>query len=594
MSVDVTHDFIFGTLATDDLRLDALRAVGRGLVHANQIEPSDPGPGEPVTLTASAGSDVSAESVYALYTLDGSDPRPDGPRLDLTPGSVVWDTLTWGYRQLWHGDLPAQPAGTFVRYRIGAETIDGDRIWADPETGDPVIFAYHVDHEAVPQWVRGAVFYHVFLDRFSPGDGRPWNDAPTPSDFRGGTLRGVVEKLPYIADLGVTCLWLSPVFPSPTPHGYDATDYRSVEPRLGTTDDLVELFEAAHARDIRVILDFVANHLSDEHPAFQSALADPRSPERGWFTFTDDPPGYRSFFGVSSMPQVNVEHPSARDYLIDAAVFWLHLGADGFRLDYANGPTPGFWSRFRAATRAAKPDSLTIGEVVETAALQRSYQGRLDGTLDFLLLQQMRAFFGFETISAPEFDQFLRRHLAYFPDDFVLPSFLDNHDMNRFLWVARNDVRTLQLAAICQFTLPHPPIIYYGTEVGLSQDRDLEYPDGSRRPEESRLPMLWDNDQNHEIHRFYARLIALRRRLPALWRGTRSTLVANGDGLYVVRIGGSGTGAIVALNRGTLAQSVRVPDGATVALRVGDIGGDEAGNRTLGPRAGAVFLLDES
>ncbi len=254
-------------------------------------------------------------------------------------------------------------------------------------------------------------------------------------------MRGVIERLDYIAALGATCIWLSPVFPSPSHHGYDATDYRSVEPRLGSADDLRALIAAAHARCLRVLLDYVVNHISSEHPAFQRALADQHAPETTWFSFTRWPDQYLSFFGVPDLPQIDSDSPPAREFMIEHARYWLEQGIDGFRLDYANGPSHAFWSMFRAATRTARPDSVTLGEVVETAALQRSYQGRMDGCLDFLLLQALRQFFAFGSITPSEFDGFLRRHLAFFPADFVLPSFLDNHDMNRFLWVVGGDTR---------------------------------------------------------------------------------------------------------------------------------------------------------
>ncbi len=594
MTNDVTQDFIFGTLATDDLRLAALTAEGRGLTHASRIDPPNPHGGQAVTLTVVAGTVVSAERVTAFYTIDGSDPTRDGPQVELRRTGVEWDTLNWGYRQVWIGQAPVQPDGTLVRYRVSAVTTDGAEIWADadPETGVSPTFAYHVDHETIPGWLRAAVIYHVFLDRFNPGDGRAWNAADSLSDFWGGTIRGVTERLPYLADLGITCLWLSPIFPSPTHHGYDATDYRSVEPRLGSTEDLVELFYAAHSRGIRVILDFVANHLSDEHPIFKAARDDPDAPERSWFTFISDPPGYRSFFGVASMPDINVENAAARRYLIDAAEYWLEQGADGFRLDYANGPSHGFWSEFRAATRAAKPDSVTIGEVVETAELQRSYLGRLDGTLDFLLLQQFRAFFGFGIISAQTFDQFLQRHLAYVPADFVLPSFLDNHDMNRFLWVANGDDRLLRLAALCQFTLPFAPVIYYGSEVGLNQTRDLEYPDGSRRPEESRVVMPWGDSQDRDLLAFFTELIRLRNDHGDIWPGRRATLRADEDGLLVVRIEGPRTSAIVALNRGSRARRFEISEGYSIALGTGAVSIGDTHLCDIAELSGAVFIRE--
>ena len=589
----VTQDFIFGTLATDDLRLEAIRAERRGLLHGNRISPADPEPGQPVHLTVESGTEVAATAVHVFYTLDGSNPAATSERVDLSAGAVVWDTLLWGYRREWSGSLPAQPDGTLVRYRIAATTSAGERVWADldPETGEPATFAYHVDRERVPAWLRDAVIYHVFVDRFSPGGGRDWNAATRLDEFWGGTIRGVTEALPYLDELGVTCLWLSPVFPSPTHHGYDATDYFGVEPRLGTLDDLRELFDQAHRRGMRALLDLVANHVSDEHPAFRRARTDPSAPERAWFTFRDGPDDHRSFFGVASMPRLDLESPGAADYVIDAATYWLEQGADGFRLDYANGPSHGFWSRFRAATRAVKDDSAIFGEVVETAELQRSYLGRFDGTLDFLLLQHLRGFFAFDAVPAHAFAAFLERHLAYFPAEFVLPSFLDNHDMNRFLWVAGGERSRLKLAALCQFTLPYPPIIYYGTEAGLNQWRDLTYPDGSRRLEESRVPMVWGDEQDADLLAFYRALTAVRRARPKLWRGARTTLAA-GDDHFVVEVSDAAERVVVGINRGSTPVRMEGAAGLRVVLSTspsGSLVSGDSGALILPPMSGALF-----
>ena len=347
---------------------------------------------------------------------------------------------------------------------------------------------------------------------------------------------GLIDHIDHIADLGATCVWLTPVFPSPSHHGYDTTDYLGVERRLGTEDDLRELIEAVHARGMRIVLDFVANHASSRHPAFQAALADRDAPEALWFTFTDWPDHYLSFFGVRDHPQLDTDDPGARDHLIAAGRKWLALGVDGFRCDYANGPSHAFWSQFRVATRAASPGSALLGEIVETPALWRTYRGRLDGCLDFILLQALRGAFAFGTVTPSELDAFLRRHLAFAEGDWVQPSFLDNHDMNRFLWVVGGDTRRLKLAALCQFTLPDPPIVYYGTEVGLSQTRDVRYADGSGHPEESRLPMPWGDTQDRALLAFYRDLVALRRSSPGRWRGERVTLTTDDEaGLYAYR-----------------------------------------------------------
>jgi cyclomaltodextrinase len=284
----------------------------------------------------------------------------------------------------------------------------------------------------------------------------------------------------------------------------------------------------SHAHGIRVLLDFVPNHWSSLHPTFQAAIADPESPYVDWYNFERWPDRYESFFGVADLPQVNLHHPAARQYMLDAAAYWLEFGVDGYRLDYAIGPVQEFWADFRKTTRTMRPECWTFGEVVEPSDSQLNFQGLLDGCLDFILLEALRQTFAYGNWDAARLASFLDRHEAYFPADFSRPSFLDNHDMNRFLWAAGNDPRRLRLAALCQFTLAGPPVIYYGTEVGLSQVRDVRQ-DGRGLPEESRLPMLWGKDQDQDLLAFYRKLIGLRRDMPALRRGNRRTLVADGQ-----------------------------------------------------------------
>ena len=534
-------DFVFGTLATDELRLLHHRLARQGVQHADDITPLDPEPGQPVTLTVHIGQDVAADQVACYYTTDGS--IPAGSRgeahndhvIQLERVTLEWDTLAWGYVARWRGQLPGQPDGTSVRYRIGAWSDTTDEIFADwpqikptveaaaaaffrdeplppvapsqPETSR--IFNYHVDTFRVPDWARQAIIYHVFVDRFHPGAGRDWLQPANLSGFFGGTLWGVRDQLNHIADLGADCIWLSPTFASPTHHGYDITDYTRTEPRLGGDDALLALVEAAHARGIRVLLDLVCNHLSNQHPYFQDALRSPASPYRNWFFFDNSEIGYKTFFGVASMPEINLDHPAARAWMIDIGRYWLReFQVDGYRLDHANGPGPGFWSDFRAACRAENPDCYLFGEIVEAPPLQRAYVGRLDGLLDFHLEDALRKAFGWGTMTEPEFERFATRHTDYFPADFVMPTFLDNHDMDRFLYIVRDDKDRLRRAARAQFRLPGPPIIYYGTEVGLSQ-KTGKY-DGQGL-EESRLPMLWGADQDTDLLAFYRELIAVRR-----------------------------------------------------------------------------------
>ncbi|MFZ6019608.1 MAG: alpha-amylase family glycosyl hydrolase, partial [Chloroflexota bacterium] len=334
-----------------------------------------------------------------------------------------------------------------------------------------------------------------------------------------GTLRGITEQLDYLVDLGVNVLWLTPVFPSPSHHGYDATDFFEIEPRLGSKKDFKELLDEAHRRGIRVLMDFVPNHISNMHPYFQQAVSDPASPYRQWFNFHRYPDDYETFFGVKSLPKLNLRHPAARQYVLYAARYWLEFGVDGFRVDYAIGPAADFWAEFRKVTRQAKADCWTFGEIVDPSDVQLTFAGQLDGSLDFILLEGLRQSLAFGRWDGIKLASFLERHQAYFPQDFSRPSFLDNHDMNRFLWAAGNDQRRLKLAAMLQFSLAGPPVIYYGTEVGLSQQRDVRQ-NGRGVPEESRLPMLWGEEQDKNLLKFYGQLIRLRKQFTALRRGT--------------------------------------------------------------------------
>jgi len=538
-------DFIFGTFATDELKLVHHRTARRGVQHEWRLHPRDPLPGQPVTLSVTLGTDLYAEHVACYYTLDGSAPQgargaaQRGHAILLERQTVEWDGVAWGYTVRWQGTLPAQPEGTVVRYRIGAWAGAGAEVFADwPNVqdaaeraaaaffrgeplpallpGDPArgtTFCYHVDQARPPDWVRAAVIYHVFVDRFYPGDGRAWLQTDDLRGIMGGTLWGVRDRMDYIAELGATCLWLSPTWVSPTHHGYDVADYTRTEPHLGGDEALHAVVEAAHARGIRVLLDLVANHISNQHPFFVEAARDPASPTREWFTFDDSPTGYRAFFGVRSMPQVNLQNAAARTWMLDVAQYWLRaFDVDGYRLDYASGPGPGFWAEFRAACRAVKPDCFCFGEVVDQPSAMLQYVGRLDGCLDFHLSEALRNTFGYKAWSEDDLARFVARHEAYFgpQGDFLRPTFLDNHDMDRFLFVAQGDKSALRRAVAAQMRLPGPPIIYYGTEVGMSQRSTKP---GNIGPESSREPMRWGAEQDRDLLAFYQAQIRARRGL---------------------------------------------------------------------------------
>lgn len=533
------EDFIFGTLATDESRIKHLRQTLGGVTHAHKRIPRDPQPGQPIQIFLTLGPDHPHPRAWVYWTTDGSDPSgangraSNGYAAPLEPIAAEWHTFLWGYVRTFRGEIPAQEAGTVVRYRVSAGG-NGAEAFAD----NGAYYAFYVDDDPPPAWTKDAVIYQIFADRFfSPAPHFPTVE-PKPSLKCNGTLRGITEKLDYLAELGVNCLWLTPIFPSPSYHGYDATDFFEINPRLGTKDDFKALIEGAHARGIRLLMDFVPNHWSNQHPTFIEATQDPNSEYVKWYTFEQYPEKYKTFFGVKTLPQINLRYPPARQHVLDAAKYWLDFGVDGYRVDYCIGPTPDFYADFRRVTRTTKPDSWTFGEAVDPPDSQLTFEGGMDGALDFMLLEALRKTFAFGTWNARQFADFLDRHEAYFPASFSRPSFLDNHDMNRFLWTAHNDVQKLKLAAMCQFTLAGAPILYYGTEVGLSQPADVMQ-HGRALHEEARMPMLWGNDQNKDLLEFYRQLIQIRKNESALRYGTRETILAAEEILVYRRADGN-------------------------------------------------------
>lgn len=535
------QEFIFGPLKTLENRVELALLRAKGIHHAYRLEPPAPRPGEAPKIT------VAAEPEQALERIICTILEPEWVQIPLQPAGVEWDLLSWSYCQTWRAELPPFPEGALVRYRLEAYPVAGNEII--PVDGGQV-FSYLVGDPEPPDWSREAIVYQVFPDRFHPRPGREWNQVHSLSDIYGGTLSGVIEKLDYIADLGFNCLWLNPFFPDKTHHGYHAEDYFQVNPRLGTLETVQELVAAAHARGLRVLLDFVANHWSYEHATFQAALADPDSDYVNWYIWKEYPDEYKTFFGVRELPQINLDYPAARNYMLKAADYWLRdMDFDGYRLDYAPGPSLDFWAEFRRVCKAARPDVWLFGEVVVPPVEQLPYAGRLDGCLDFALAQMFREVFAFGTRPVGDLDAFLHLHEQYFPLYFSRPSFLDNHDMNRFLWLAKGDQRKLKLAALCQFTLAGPPVVYYGTEVGLSQERDMVHEDGRHVMEECRQPMLWGADQDQALHQYYRELIHFRRAHPVLVYGERKTVHLDSPaGTYAYTRGSGRETILVALN----------------------------------------------
>jgi glycosidase len=520
--------------------------------HDNTILPLAPSPEKGVEVTAVAGEAVQIARASVYFTTDGSEPDGSSSRVEMSVSGTDWQVLS-GYVTSWTATIPPQPNGTLVRYRIGgrlqestAESADPD-VWAQdgqgfwyrvPPQATVTTFAYHVEPAGTrePDWVQDAVIYQVFLDRFRNDNPDASFPAAGLNDIHGGTLNGVRAALPYISDLGVDCVWLSPLNPANTYHRYDGLDYYSVDPVLGTNDSLKQLTSEGASRGIRFLMDFVPSHCSARHPAFLAAQADPNAETASWFTFYEHPNNYRSFLDmIPFLPSLNVDDPGAREYVIGAAVQWLRdFGISGFRLDHAIGTSMDFWVAFRRATREVLPDSFTVGEATDSPDSLLRFRQRLDAILDFPLARAVRSTFGTGTWNVLDFDRFLSSYERFMSPGPDRVSFLDNHDMDRFLFIAGQDTNRLKQAALCQFALSPTPTIYYGTEIALLQERG-QHEGGFGGDAEIRGDMVWDpNGWNQDVLQFYRRLIALRKSRDVLRAGTRRTLhVDRANNAYV-------------------------------------------------------------
>ena len=362
-----------------------------------------------------------------------------------------------------------------------------------------------------PAWLRDGVGYQIWVRSFADSDGDGVGD-----------LRGIIERLDYLNDgkpggddLGVTVLWLSPIFPSPSDHGYDATDYRSVNPDYGSAKDLEELLAAAHARGIHVMLDLVLNHCSSQHPWFQAAK-DPKHPKRAWFSWRDSDPGWTQPWGKSGtwhkltegqwyyglfwqgMPDLNVAHAPVAAELEDIAVYWVQRGVDGYRLDAARylvetGPGAGqsdtpetheFWRKLRKKLASVRPDVALVGEVWTKAATVATYLNgqELHAAFDFDACAGLRK--GVELQSPSMWRSALCNGAAVSAG--LWSRFGGNHDMPRLADTA-DDLSKQKLALATVLFSPGVPWIYQGDELGLPSG-----PDGGDR--RYRLPLPWSAD----------------------------------------------------------------------------------------------------
>ncbi|SDI25313.1 glycoside hydrolase family 13 protein [Alteribacillus bidgolensis] len=419
----------------------------------------------------------------------------------------------------------------YQRVRYGFTFRSGQQTWTFTEKGwynEPpkdtdeyfcFPFMNAVEVFRAPKWVEETVWYQIFPERFHNGDSSlspegtpPWGSKPpTPSNFFGGDLKGVEEKLDHLIELGVNGIYFTPIFKALSNHKYDTIDYFEVDPHFGDTDSLKSLIDACHKRGIRVMFDAVFNHSGFYFPPFQDVLKHgSESKYKDWFHIKDFPvktspaANYDTFAFTPQMPKLNTEHPEVKEYLLDVATYWIkEFDIDGWRLDVANEVDHTFWREFRMRTKAIKPDLFILGEIWHDS--MPWLQGdQFDSVMNYPFTEAALDFVAKGRISSHTFAQRIAHILHQYPSPVHRVAFnlLGSHDTPRVLTEAGHNVSKVKMLYLLLFAFPGTPCIYYGDEIGLTGEHDP----GCRKC------MVWEKDQqNRDLFAFLQQLITLRK-----------------------------------------------------------------------------------
>lgn len=514
----------------------------------------------------------------------------------------------------------------------------------------------------VPDWVARGVIYQIFPDRFCNGDPSldpdftewyyadsreppppgqflppqreyfhlvpdwndirglsqsPWREEGKPDwwSFYGGDIPGVLSKLDYLQELGITIIYFNPLWQAKSNHKYDAADFRRIDPHFGRLEEMQALVQTAHQKGIRVIVDVAFNHTGESFWAFRDCVEKgASSPYWNWYDWYQWPlpqplPAdfhprdyYQCWWGIKDMPDLNFDlsrtHPSENyvsdiakavpnqplvDHLLDCVTWWLQdVGIDGFRLDVPDEVPYWFWQLFRQQVKATKPDAWIVGEIWQSARgwvgssyfdSVMNYAHFKDPVLDYFILSR---------IDQERFCALIEEGLAQYPGQALgaMMNLLGSHDTWRILELAQGDLHKLRLALLFQMTFLGAPHIYYGDEIGLRGKKD---PD-NRRP----FNWNWEQDQAaRELRDYYIRLIKLRAEHSLLQTGEFGFLRAP-SGLLAYRRYDAQSSIIVVQNLSETPQIYSPPAIGETLYALGEVSSVEE-EYALQPGSAVVF-----
>ncbi|MFH7835205.1 MAG: glycoside hydrolase family 13 protein [Candidatus Aenigmatarchaeota archaeon] len=417
----------------------------------------------------------------------------------------------------------------------------------------------------IPNWIKDAIFYEIFPERFFNGDPNndppnveSWGGVPTRTNFFGGDLQGIINKLDYLETLGINAIYLTPIFAANANHKYDTIDYYKIDPHFGDINTFRLLLKEAHNRGIRIILDAVFNHVGENFWAFQDVIKHGKNSKYfNWFYIKGFPitktpkPNYETYENAYYLVKLNTNNPEVRQYLYNIAKYWTSEGIDGWRLDVPYLISHDFWKDFRRIVKEINPELYIVGECWEEAT-EWLYGDEWDGAMNYPLRNLIIDFFINRKLDALTFDQKLADLRKACPGEtiYAMLNLLGSHDTPRFLTLCKGNKELFKVAVAFLFTYVGIPMIYYGDEIGMLGEND---PD-------CRRCMIWDSTlQDRELLEWHRKLIAIRKMHLALRYGSFQTIYASDD-IYSFERKYNEDFAIIILNRGTNSKSIELPD----------------------------------
>ncbi|QAA23158.1 glycoside hydrolase family 13 protein [Sporolactobacillus terrae] len=431
------------------------------------------------------------------------------------------------YRRLQYAFVLIDSSGTSIFYGDRGLLANNQDTYSVPDNFFKFPYIHEVDLFQTPEWVKSTVWYQIFPERFDNGDPErspshvlPWGSKdPDRDDFFGGDLQGIINRLDYLEDLGISGIYLNPIFKSPTNHKYDTLDYYTIDPHFGDKELFRTLVQEAHKRGIRIMLDAVFNHIGSKSKQWQDVIDnEDQSIYKDWFHIHSFPVrdgengnidglstlSYDAFGFTTTMPKLNTANPEVQKYLLDIATYWIReFDIDGWRLDVANEVDHAFWKKFHHAVLKEKADLYIVGEIWHNA--WNWLQGdEFHSVMNYPLTKSIINFFLEDKIDGKQLIGNLNEHFMKYSQNVNEAAFnlLDSHDTARILTLADGDKQKVKQALAFLFSQSGSPCIYYGTEVGL---------DGANDPL-CRKCMIWDEGkQDRDMLLFTKHLIRLRK-----------------------------------------------------------------------------------